>query len=111
MVAGFGVWRSRPRSSGGVARIASAVALGVALASALAGCTGETLVVGGELPRDPDEQEPEGREANDAGAPGEITLVEDCPPSPEERRAAPGCWPPRHLGVWRGFFLGLPRYE
>jgi hypothetical protein len=40
-----------------------------------------------------------------------ISVVADCPPSPEERQIRLGCWPTRHIGRWRGFVLGDPMYE
>jgi hypothetical protein len=89
------------------------VACAAALAVAVAGCSGSSLLVGEERPSaDPGAGDPE---VPGIGAPApppvDVALVSDCPPSPEERQALLGCWPPRHLGSWRGFFIGIPRYQ
>lgn len=104
MVARFGVGRCGPFLDTG--------ACGAALALALAGCSGDALVVGDERP-------PPAADADDvrsaggiipAAPPPDVAPSSDCPPSPEERQALVGCWPTRHLGSWRGFFTSTPRY-
>jgi hypothetical protein len=103
MVARWGVRRYGPLVETGAC----------AAALALAGCSGSSLLVGEERPRaDPGADDPEvPGVGNPAPAPVDVALVSDCPPSPEERQALLGCWPPRHLGSWRGFFIGIPRYQ
>jgi hypothetical protein len=108
MVAGLGVRRSGPCSEA----FRAAHHLALVLALALAGCSGKAFVVGGERPRSgPGGDDPEGPGGPNGGVPPvDVALVEDCPPSPEERQALLGCWPPPHLGRWRGFFTGDPWY-
>jgi hypothetical protein len=105
MVARSGVRRCVPRPTSG--------ACAGAFAFVIAGCSGNALLVGEERPRpDPGTDDVEGPgSVNPAVPPVDVALVSDCPPSPEERQALLGCWPPRHLGSWRGFFLGIPRYR
>jgi hypothetical protein len=96
--------------SGRWPRTRSTAAL-VACGALTLACTGEKFVVGGERavvePR-------AGGPAMDAGVASnlsDVPRVEDCPASPAARRESFGCWPPRHLGRYQGFFLGAPRYE
>lgn len=105
MVARSGVRRSGPLVGAGTCA--------AALVFVVAGCSGDALLVGEERPpAGPGTDGEEGPDrVNPAQAPIDVALVSDCPPSPEERQALLGCWPPRHLGSWRGFFIGVPRYE
>jgi hypothetical protein len=104
MLARFGIQRCGPPLEAG-ARLAALTVL-------VAGCSGDALVVG-------EERRGPGADADDALAggigpvvpPPDVALISDCPPSPEQRQALLGCWPTRHLGSWRGFFTGVPRYE
>lgn len=84
---------------------------GAVLLLALGSCSGDSLVIGLERPRPADDEEDAVSLVNGAAPASEVALLLDCPPSPEERQAAPGCWPTPHLGYWRGFFVGVPRYE
>lgn len=83
----------------------SGVALVHAFAALLA-CGGERMVVGEEVPL----QGEDDTGTDDASARG-ISVVADCPSSPEERKVRLGCWPSPHVGRWRGFLLGNPMYE
>jgi hypothetical protein len=105
MVARFAIW-----SCGALARSGACVA---ALVAAVAGCSGDSLLIGQERPRfNPGADDPGGLGSTGSAAPPpDVGLISDCPPSPEERHALPGCWPTRHVGTWRGFFIGIPRYE
>jgi len=77
-----------------------------------AGCEGGALIVGQERPRPgSSDDEGGGPDGVEGAPPPDVTLVEDCPPTPGERRELLGCWPTPHLGAWRGFFTGIPRYE
>lgn len=92
----------------------ASVARGVALALAALACSGSSFVVGEERPGAAGlgEDEVDGPGVVDPSEPApDVALLEDCPPSPVERRSLLGCWPTRHVGRWRGFFIGLPRYE
>jgi hypothetical protein len=83
------------------------------LASLAAGCGGERLIVGTEAP-------PFGSEVANSGSSGgegpgpapspEFPPPDGCPPSPDERKLVEDCWPPRHVGSWRGFFTGRSHY-
>ena len=110
MVAQFGARRRAPGQNGwSLAWLGSVM---VVLAGA--GCAGKDLVVAGERPRDQGgDEDPEGPAGANGAVPSpEVTLTGECPPSLEEREAmAPLCWPSPHAGVWRGFFIGAPRYE
>jgi hypothetical protein len=76
---------------------------------ALLACGGQRMVVGEELPgADPNDARGEG---TGDGRPSGISVVAECPSSPEERQVRLGCWPTRHVGRWRGFLLGNPVYE
>lgn len=110
MRARFGVRRSEATAGRGVLRGACGELL---LASALlSACSGDALVVGHERPRPGgDDGEPGGTGAPGGPEPPDVALLEDCPPSPAERRALLGCWPTPHLGTWRGYFIGVPLYE
>lgn len=105
MGAGFGVRRCGPLLGTG--------AWALALPFVITGCSGDALLVGEERPRaEPGADDLEGPGGiGPAVPPVDVALVSDCPPSPEERRALVGCWPTHHLGSWRGFFIGVPRYE
>jgi hypothetical protein len=88
----------------------SAAAAWVSLALA---CGGDALVVAEELAQAEDVGTGGGEPIIAAGAGGSdaVALVTECPPDPAERQALPGCWPTRHLGHWRGFFIGNASYE
>jgi hypothetical protein len=94
---------SRRRSRSRWIALVGCAALGLA-------CTGESLLVGEERPTSD-------RVADDAVLDGGVdahapeVVLQGCPPSPAERQATSGCWPTRHLGRYRGFFIGSPRYE
>jgi hypothetical protein len=82
-------------------------------AAAGLGCSREDLVVGSQF-RDPSGV----GGADDPGSVGfaaaanstDNVIPEGCPPSVADRRVLDGCWPPRQIGRWRGFFTGRPRY-
>jgi hypothetical protein len=90
-----------------------AASCAAALLLAAVGCPGNAMLVGEERPPPvPGADDPDGPDGiTPAVPPPEVALLSDCPPSPEERQALLGCWPTRHLGSWRGFFIGIPRYE
>ncbi len=106
----FGLRRDGPRL-GQRGRVSYAA--GSALISFALGCGGDGLVVGEEMARvgDVGSGESESTAATAAGSNAAVALVAECPPSPAERQALLGCWPTRHLGRWRGFFMGNPSYE
>jgi hypothetical protein len=76
------------------------------LGLAAAACGGEQLVVAEEAARDPAAMGSVGG----GSEPAVVSVVAACPSSPEERKVVLGCWPTRHVGRWRGFFLGNPTY-
>jgi len=82
-------------------------------ATLVLGCTGDRIVVGGQVPPSLSSLgSPDAGDARDGGAdrPG-IGVPAECPESPGERRQLLGCWPTRQVGSWQGFFLGIPHYE
>jgi hypothetical protein len=107
MVDGFDV---RPSRLGARPRRAAAPACGAALAMLL-GCSGEPIIVAEERQMAGGGGAPdEGAVAGTGGETG-IAVVEDCPLSPAERTELLGCWPTQHVGTWRGYFIGVARYE
>ena len=56
-------------------------------------------------------EDPEFAPGMGTGSTPSVALAAGCPPSPAERQGLLGCWPTRHLGRWRGFFIGNPSYE
>jgi hypothetical protein len=86
---------------------------GAVLGVMLAACAGDRIVVGGQLPPVVSEVvDADAGAGRDGGTtPSGIGTRAQCPVSPGERRELLGCWPTRQVGGWRGFWLGLPRYE
>src|SRR5688500_18115270 len=103
MGGGFGV------SGRGSRRLPSATL--IACAALTLACSGKKLVVGGEGSAGEPVPDVPAADAGVAATLSDVPLTEDCPASPAERRESFGCWPPRHLGRYRGFFIGAPRYE
>lgn len=75
-------------------------------------CAGEALLVGEERPRAA--AGGEGPQPSDVvGSAGQdgVALLAQCPTSPGQRQELLGCWPTRHVGRWRGFFIGASHHE
>jgi hypothetical protein len=82
------------------------------LAALVAACAGDRIVVGGQLPATLGELvDADAGASRDGGTSTGVGVPARCPDSPGERREVLGCWPTRQVGSWRGFWLGLPRYE
>jgi hypothetical protein len=86
-----------------VFQLSSVAALGLA-------CNGGSLVVAEQLASG-DLEPTELADAGDAAPPPDVAIFQNCPPSPIDRQAVRGCWPTKHLGRFRGFFIGTPRYQ
>lgn len=105
--------RGRHRPSGAALRpLRGAPPLALVGLLALA-CSGDRMIVAGQIPPDASTVSDAGP---DAGLDGGRTTTgigasTGCPATPRERRAVSGCWPPRQVGLWQGYWLGAPSYE
>jgi hypothetical protein len=109
MVGGFRVRPSEPRAS---ARWAHAMPSALAVGLLLLACSGERIIVAEEhAVAVATGVDADAGDVTGAGGESGVALLEGCPPSPAQRRELLGCWPTRHVGTWRGYFIGAPRYE